>query len=263
MLTSSAVKIGKGEARLEFSRRLGTTYRELAMLLDIPHYTQDQFRQGMEANEIWRFMEERKILVSLPEKLHKLGRKNLAELMARALRPEYILLLQADGIPHAELTASGDLVIRTKGQSLVLPKSIASLSSSPNRGVDTSTAKDWKEFHEAFEEAYWTIREILDMMIVADSSHEELGLDDLPGVLSKVIERLERRLNKRPSCLNAFPALGIFANLEPLLISLINRAVASSPCSIAFKDAICVVNRISGLLYESLSLSDKMLRRKI
>ncbi|WP_405906560.1 NB-ARC domain-containing protein [Streptomyces sp. NBC_00828] len=70
-----------GWAKVQFCRRLGEDWHDLADLLGIPSYTQDGFPQGEKARRIWAWLEDTGRLGELPEKLTRIGRADLAGLL--------------------------------------------------------------------------------------------------------------------------------------------------------------------------------------
>ena len=70
-----------GKIKIEFCRRLGADWRELADYLEIPPHRRSQFQQGLECQAIWEWLEERKILDTLKEALGDLDRQDLVELL--------------------------------------------------------------------------------------------------------------------------------------------------------------------------------------
>jgi hypothetical protein len=69
---------------LEFQRRLGKSWTELAVVLDIPDHAVAQFTNGHEASDIWNWLQIRKELHTLPPALIQIGRHDLADLLGRS-----------------------------------------------------------------------------------------------------------------------------------------------------------------------------------
>jgi Bacterial Death-like domain 3 len=67
-----------GGNMLDFFRRLGPDWRDLAALLDIPEYEQAQWQQGVEAREIWAWLVRRERLPELAPALRRISRGDLA-----------------------------------------------------------------------------------------------------------------------------------------------------------------------------------------
>ncbi|MDM8558014.1 death domain-containing protein [Candidatus Parabeggiatoa sp. HSG14] len=70
-----------GKIKIELCRRLGVTWKELAIYLEIPSYHCSQFQQGGECQAILEWLEERKQLHTLKEALGNLDRQDLVELL--------------------------------------------------------------------------------------------------------------------------------------------------------------------------------------
>ncbi|MBU2670246.1 hypothetical protein KOI35_42770 [Actinoplanes bogorensis] len=70
-----------GEIKLEFVRRLGSDWRDLADYVDVPSYKQAQFTPGDEPRALWEWLESRQRLAELPAALVKIGRPDLADLL--------------------------------------------------------------------------------------------------------------------------------------------------------------------------------------
>jgi hypothetical protein len=69
--------------RLEFTRRLGNSWRDLADALDIPSFEWKRFEGGHEARAILEWLDERNRLSDLPAALVKASRPDLADLLDR------------------------------------------------------------------------------------------------------------------------------------------------------------------------------------
>ncbi|ETX07918.1 MAG: hypothetical protein ETSY2_08400 [Candidatus Entotheonella gemina] len=72
--------------KLEFSHRLGDSWRELADVIPIPNHEQRRFERGFEPRAIWDWLEDWQRLSELPEHLRSIGRIDLADLWAEAQR---------------------------------------------------------------------------------------------------------------------------------------------------------------------------------
>jgi len=70
-----------GKIKIQFCRRLGNDWQDLATSLDIPAHRRNQFPQGRECHAIWEWLEERKQLHTLKEALGDLDRQDLVELL--------------------------------------------------------------------------------------------------------------------------------------------------------------------------------------
>ncbi|WP_405923922.1 NB-ARC domain-containing protein [Streptomyces sp. NBC_00035] len=70
-----------GWAKVQFCRRLGEDWHDLADLLGIPSYTQEGFPQGEKARRIWAWLEDTGRLGELPETLTRIERGDLAGLL--------------------------------------------------------------------------------------------------------------------------------------------------------------------------------------
>ncbi|MCI0666520.1 MAG: TIR domain-containing protein [Methylococcaceae bacterium] len=70
-----------GKTKLEFCKRLGGSWPELALILDIPASDQACFIKGREAQHILDWLENRKSLYKLPDALAEIGRKDLVKLL--------------------------------------------------------------------------------------------------------------------------------------------------------------------------------------
>ena len=65
-----------GKIKIQFCRRLGSDWQELADYLEIPAYRRSQFQQGRECQAIWEWLEERKKWHTLKEALGDLERQD-------------------------------------------------------------------------------------------------------------------------------------------------------------------------------------------
>lgn len=72
--------LSTSELKVEFCRRLATSWRELADSLGIPPYECARFAHGYEPREIWEWLEVRGALTTLREALAKIGRSDLVAL---------------------------------------------------------------------------------------------------------------------------------------------------------------------------------------
>lgn len=70
-----------GPAKLAFCRKLGDSWRELAIVLDIPAHDQARFAQGDEGRAIWTWLDNRDELGRLPQALADIGRDDLVEVL--------------------------------------------------------------------------------------------------------------------------------------------------------------------------------------
>ena len=70
-----------GKIKIQFCRRLGKDWQDLATCLEIPAHRCNQFPQGRECHAIWEWLEERKQLHTLKEALSSLERQDLVELL--------------------------------------------------------------------------------------------------------------------------------------------------------------------------------------
>jgi formylglycine-generating enzyme required for sulfatase activity len=68
-----------GRQKLEFGRRLGQSWRELADYFNIPASTRSGFERGSEPHGIWDWLDDRHRLAELPEALHAINREDLEE----------------------------------------------------------------------------------------------------------------------------------------------------------------------------------------
>ena len=68
-----------GSLKLAFCERLGTSWRNLADILEIKPSDQALFQQGLEPRAIWEWLHERERLTELPWALRSIDRNNLAE----------------------------------------------------------------------------------------------------------------------------------------------------------------------------------------
>ena len=72
-----------GRTKIEFLRRLGQSWRDLATYVGIPAYEQDRFERGDEGRQIWAWLENRTRLHDLPPALIAIERQDLAGLLRR------------------------------------------------------------------------------------------------------------------------------------------------------------------------------------
>lgn len=76
-----------GKNQLEFCRRLSNSWRDLALILEIPPYEQARFDKGDEGLGIWNWLAVRDELVRLPPALGAINRADLARLFAPIQKP--------------------------------------------------------------------------------------------------------------------------------------------------------------------------------
>jgi len=70
-----------GKIKIQFCRRLGADWQDLADYLKIPPHRRNQFQQGRECQAIWEWLEEREKLDTLKEALDVLDRQDLVKLL--------------------------------------------------------------------------------------------------------------------------------------------------------------------------------------
>jgi hypothetical protein len=70
-----------GKIKIQFCRRLGKDWQDLATCLDIPAHRRAQFQQGRECHAIWEWLEERDSLDILNNALNELERQDLVKLL--------------------------------------------------------------------------------------------------------------------------------------------------------------------------------------
>jgi hypothetical protein len=70
-----------GRIKLEFVRRLGHDWTDLADVLDVPAFASARFRPGDEPRGLWEWIEIRGGLQELPDRLDEIGRADLAQLL--------------------------------------------------------------------------------------------------------------------------------------------------------------------------------------
>ena len=70
-----------GKIKIQFCRRLGADWQELADYLEIPAYRRHQFQQGRECQNILEWLEERQKLQTLKEALNVLDRQDLVKIL--------------------------------------------------------------------------------------------------------------------------------------------------------------------------------------
>ena len=68
---------GSGPQKLEFSRRLGASWQDLADLVGIEPFERAAFAKGDEAREIWTWLQNRNRLQELPAWLREIGRPDI------------------------------------------------------------------------------------------------------------------------------------------------------------------------------------------
>jgi nucleoside phosphorylase len=88
-LTKSGAVRGDGLSRqglimVEFCRRLGPTWPDLAAVLGIAAYEIARFRAGDEARSIWQWLDDRRLLAALVPALIALDRRDLADRLNEA-----------------------------------------------------------------------------------------------------------------------------------------------------------------------------------
>ena len=76
-----------GPLKVRLCQRLGRSWADLAMYLEIPADHQRRFTPGREGQDILTWLEERGRLAELPEALEGIDRKDLAELLAPSTTP--------------------------------------------------------------------------------------------------------------------------------------------------------------------------------
>jgi hypothetical protein len=70
-----------GKSKIDFCRRLGNDWQDLADYLEIPPYRRRQFQQGHECQAIWEWLEEKDRLQELPEALKYINRDDLLSVL--------------------------------------------------------------------------------------------------------------------------------------------------------------------------------------
>jgi hypothetical protein len=70
-----------GEVKLNFCRRLGPSWQDLADCLNIPPFERASFERGREPQGVWEWLEARQRLVELPQALAAIGRDDLLEVL--------------------------------------------------------------------------------------------------------------------------------------------------------------------------------------
>ncbi len=70
-----------GKQRVLFSRRLGSSWQELATYLDIPDHEVQRFETGAEGRDILTWLEQRNRIDALPEALYDIDRDDLAVIL--------------------------------------------------------------------------------------------------------------------------------------------------------------------------------------
>ncbi len=70
-----------GKTQLVFIRRLGASWRDLAMYCEIPAHEQDRFERGDEGHQVWVWLSLRNRLNELPQALSDIDRPDLVELL--------------------------------------------------------------------------------------------------------------------------------------------------------------------------------------
>jgi len=76
----------RGAARVEFNRRLGADWQDLADILDIRTHERMRFPHGDEPRYIWEWLEVRGQLNLLHTALINIGRDDLAALVRQEAR---------------------------------------------------------------------------------------------------------------------------------------------------------------------------------
>jgi len=69
-----------GRAALEFTRRLGDSWLDLATVLAVPAHARARFGTGRQAHDLWQWLEIRDELATLPDALEAIDRPDLAKL---------------------------------------------------------------------------------------------------------------------------------------------------------------------------------------
>jgi len=70
-----------GKIKIQFCRRLGADWQDLANYFDIQPYERQRFEKGRECQAIWEWLENRKNLYRLTEALEFLDRQDLIDLL--------------------------------------------------------------------------------------------------------------------------------------------------------------------------------------
>jgi nucleoside phosphorylase len=68
-----------GKAKIEFCRKLGNSWSDLADYLEIPDHETAKFSQGNEAREIWRYLSDRRRIAELLHAVEEISRIDLKE----------------------------------------------------------------------------------------------------------------------------------------------------------------------------------------
>lgn len=73
-----------GQAKIEVCQRLHTEWEDVADIFDIPVHVRARFRHGLQARDLWEWLEVRNKLYALPAALAEVGRADLADLLRSA-----------------------------------------------------------------------------------------------------------------------------------------------------------------------------------
>lgn len=73
------------DVRVQFQKRLGSGWRDLADYLQVPPYQQERFESGHQARALWNWLEERGRIAELPNALDAIDRADLAGLIRDAM----------------------------------------------------------------------------------------------------------------------------------------------------------------------------------
>jgi nucleoside phosphorylase len=80
----TALRQFPGEVKIQFCRRLGESWEELADFFEIALHEKARFRHGNEPRDLWQWLEMRDKLPVVPEGLMQIGRDDLAVLIRTA-----------------------------------------------------------------------------------------------------------------------------------------------------------------------------------
>ncbi|MCG5446166.1 hypothetical protein NIE79_004734 [Micromonospora sp. NIE79] len=82
--------------KLEFVRRLGPDWEDLADLVGIEPHQKARFPVGREAGRLWEWLEARNLLATLPEALRAIRREDLLKLVGRASEVANLIVTRFD-----------------------------------------------------------------------------------------------------------------------------------------------------------------------
>ena len=145
----------RGELKVEFNGRLGDSWQDLCDVLEMSALDQGKLAAGHRGSDIWVWLENRRRLDQLPEALHKIGREDLATILAPELsfpRTYDVTLSAASAkIAVSKLPRTGEFLVGRAPELEILDEAWESAQTqimqivAPGGVGKTQLVKKWRE----------------------------------------------------------------------------------------------------------------------